>query len=241
MANNPTDRTAPAVKRILLVDDHPMLRQGLEQYIQEDDSLTVCGQAGNAADALTLVGTLRPDLIVVDIGLPGRDGLDLIKDIRACDTRCGILVFSMFDEDVYAERALRAGAQGYVMKHESPQKLLQAIRSVLQGELVTGNGVIQRVLRRTIENHRQPAPTSVSVLSNRELEIFRLIGSGLARGEIARQLHLSVKTFEAHRARIRQKMGLKNAPELFIHASRFVHDGNHQHAETLPLNPDPKD
>ncbi len=234
MAQNQKSKTASAVKRILLVDDHPMLRQGLQQYLQEDANLTICGQAGSAAEALRMLAALHPDLIVVDIGLPGRDGLDLIKDIRAYDTKCGILVFSMFDEDIYAERALRAGAQGYVMKHESPLKLIQAIRSVLQGELVTGEGVLQRVLRRTIENHGRPAPTPLSMLSNRELEIFRLIGSGMARADIAQQLHLSVKTFEAHRARIRQKMGLKNAAELFVHASRYLHDGNHVPASTPP-------
>jgi len=228
MSKNPTTKPAAAIKKILLVDDHPMLRQGLQQYLQEDSGLTICGQAGNAAEALRLVDSLHPDLIVVDIGLPGRDGLDLVKDIRARDTKCGILVFSMFDEDIYAERALRAGAQGYVMKHESPLKLIQAIRSVLNGELVTGEGVLQRILRRTVENQGQTATASpLSLLSNRELEIFRLIGAGLARGDVAQQLHLSVKTFEAHRARIRDKLGLKNAAELFIMASRYIHNGNH--------------
>jgi DNA-binding NarL/FixJ family response regulator len=228
MSKKPTTKPAVAHKKILLVDDHPMLRQGLQQYLQEDAGLTICGQAGNAAEALRLLDSLHPDLIVVDIGLPGRDGLDLVKDIRAHDTKCGILIFSMFDEDIYAERALRAGAQGYVMKHESPLKLIQAIRSVLNGELVTGEGVLQRILRRTVENQGQPAtPSPLSLLSNRELEIFRLIGAGLARGDVAQQLHLSVKTFEAHRARIREKLGLKNAAELFIMASRYIHDGNH--------------
>ena len=224
--NKPKTKATSNVKKILLVDDHPMLRQGLQQYLQEDASLAICGQAGNAAEALQALDALQPDLIVVDIGLPGRDGLDLVRDIRARNTKCGILVFSMFDEDIYAERALQAGAQGYVMKHESPLKLIQAIRSVLKGELYTGESVLQRVLRRTLENHGQPASTPLAVLSNRELEIFRLIGTGLSRSDIAAQLHLSVKTFEAHRARIRQKMGLKNAAELFIKASRYVHDGN---------------
>ena len=237
MATKPKLKAASAVKRILLVDDHPMLRQGLQQYVQEDKDLTICGQAANAAEALTLLESLHPDLVVVDIGLPGRDGLDLIKDIRARDTKCGILVFSMFDEDIYAERALRAGAQGYVMKHESPLKLVQAIRGVLQGELVTGEGVLQRVLRRAVETNGQPAPTPLSILSNRELEIFRLIGTGLGRGAIAQQLHLSVKTFEAHRARIRQKLGLKNAAELCIHASRYIHDGNQPAGALSPATP----
>jgi DNA-binding NarL/FixJ family response regulator len=237
MTTKPKPRSVGAVKKILLVDDHPMFRQGLQQYLQEDTSLTVCGQACDAAEALQLLETLHPDLVVVDIGLPGRDGLDLIKDIRARDTRCGVLVFSMYDENIYAERALRAGAQGYLMKHESPLKLIQAIRSVLKGEFVTGEGVMQRVLRRTVESQGQQAPTPLSSLSNRELEIFRLIGSGLARGDVAQQLHLSVKTFEAHRARIRQKLGLKNAAELFIFASRFVHDGNYPQNATPPAKP----
>ena len=234
--NKPKPKTTSNIKKILLVDDHPMLRQGLQQYLQEDTALSICGQAGTAAEALQLFDTLKPDLLVVDIGLPGRDGLGLVRDIRARDTKCGILVFSMFDEDIYAERALRAGAQGYVMKHESPLKLIQAIRSVLKGELYTGDGVLQRVLRRSLENHGQPAPTPLASLSNRELEIFRLIGTGLSRSDISAQLHLSVKTFEAHRARIRQKMGLKNAAELFIKASRYVHDGNHTAATVLPIS-----
>jgi DNA-binding NarL/FixJ family response regulator len=214
-------------KKILLVDDHPMLLEGIQQYLQQDQGLTVCGQAHSAAEALTLMQQLKPDLLIVDIGLPGRDGLELIKDIRALNSKCLILVFSMFDEELYAERVLRAGAQGYVMKHESPLKLVQAIRGVLAGELVAGPGIVQRALRRTADGRGDQPASPMTLLTDRELEIFRLIGAGHQRTEIARRLNLSVKTFEVHRAKIRQKLNLRNAAELFLHASQFVHGLNH--------------
>jgi DNA-binding NarL/FixJ family response regulator len=238
MPKKPTTTPVAAVKKILLVDDHPMILQGLRQCLLKEAGLGVCGQAGNAAEALRLVGSLQPDLVLVDIGLPGRDGLDLVLDIRARANACGILIFSMFDENLYAESALRAGAQGYVMKHEPPLKLIQAIRKVLNGEFVIGAGVLQRILRGTVE-HQKPSSvaTPVSLLSMRQLQIFRLIGAGLARADIARQLQLSVKTFEAHRGRILQKLGLKNAAELFIVACRFVHDVRHPRAGTPPSKP----
>jgi DNA-binding NarL/FixJ family response regulator len=227
MAKTKSQAAVDGPKRILLVDDHPMLRQGIQQYLQQDQALTICGQAGSTSEALERMQQLKPDLILVDIGLPGRDGLELIKDIRALDSTCAILVFSMFDEELYAERVLRAGAQGYVMKHESPLKLIQAIHSVLNGEMVTGPGVIQRALRRTAEGRDDKPASPVTLLTDRELEIFRLIGAGHPRNEIARRLNLSVKTFEAHRANIRQKLNLRSAAELLIHATQFIHENNH--------------
>ena len=215
---------ATGKKKILLVDDHPVLRDGIQQYLQQDESLTVCGQAGNAAEAVKMVDELKPDLIVVDIGLPGRDGLELIKDIRARNKTCIILVFSMFDEKLYAERALCAGAQGYIMKEESPQKLIEAVHRVLGGEMVIGAGLVQRVLRRTAGGQLSLPASPLNLLTDRELEIFRLIGAGKDRNVIAAQLHLSIKTFETHRANIRQKLGLKSAAELLLLASRFLHE-----------------
>ena len=184
----------------------------------------ICGQAGSTAEALRMTDELQPDLLVVDIGLPGRDGLELIKDIRAHNDNCMILVFSMFDEELYAERALRAGAQGYLMKHESPVKLIEAIRSILRGEMVTGKGIVQRALRRTAAGRTATTSSPLSLLTDRELEIFRLIGAGKGRNEIAKQLGVSVKTFEVHRANIREKLGLKNAAELLLHAAQFLQE-----------------
>ncbi len=227
MTKNNQPPPSATAKRILLVDDHPMLRQGIQQYLQQEQDLVICGQAGSAAEALTMLAQLKPDLLIVDIGLPGRDGLELIKDIRALDAACAILVFSMFDEELYAERVLRAGAQGYLMKHESPLKLVQAIHRVLHGEMVTGPGVIQRALRRTAEGRDEKPASPISLLTDRELEIFRLIGAGHPREDIARRLNLSVKTFEAHRANIRQKLQLRSAAELLIHATQFLHECNH--------------
>jgi DNA-binding NarL/FixJ family response regulator len=211
-------------KKILLVDDHPMLREGLQQFLQQDESLVICGQANNTAEALRQFDLLHPDLLVVDIGMPGRDGLELIKDIRARNQTTLILVFSMFDEELYAERALRAGAQGYVMKHEPPEKLIEAIRNVLRGEIVTSTGIVQRALRRTASGQTELPSSPLNLLTDRELEVFRMIGAGKGRNEIADQLNLSVKTFEVHRANIRQKLGLKNAAELLLHASQFLHE-----------------
>ncbi|MCX7008773.1 MAG: response regulator transcription factor [Kiritimatiellaeota bacterium] len=213
-------------KTILLVDDHPMLREGLQQFLQQDEDLTICGQAGSTAEAMKMVEELKPDLLVVDIGLPGRDGLELIKDIRAFNKTSGILVFSMFDEGLYAERALRAGAQGYVMKDESPARLVEAIRSVLRGEIVTGNGIVQRALRRSANGLAAASTSPLDLLTDRQLEIFRLIGSGVDRNTIAEQLNLSVKTVEVHRANIRVKLGIKSAADLLVHATQFCHNNN---------------
>ena len=224
MTQNNIQPPAPAKKTILLVDDHPILCEGLKQYLEQDEKLLVCGRAGDVAAALRLVNELKPDLIVLDLGLPGRDGLELIKDIRARNNICRILVFSLFDEGLYAERALRAGAQGYLMKSESPQKLRDAIHGILKGEMVTGNVVIQRALQRTVTGQTAAPASPLALLTDRQLEIFRLIGAGKSRNEIAAQLHLSVKTFEVHRANIRQKMGFKCARELLMSAAQYVQE-----------------
>lgn len=221
---NKLEKKINSPKKILLVDDHPMLREGLQQFLQQDESLIICGQAHNTAEALRQFDLLQPDLLVVDIGMPGRDGLELIKDIRARNQTCLILVFSMFDEELYAERTLRAGAQGYVMKHEPPEKLIAAIRNVLRGEIVTSTGIVQRALRRTATGQADLPPSPLNLLTDRELEVFRMIGAGKGRNEIAEQLNLSVKTFEVHRANIRQKLGLRSAADLLLHASQFLHE-----------------
>ena len=224
MMQNNMPPHATAKQTLLLVDDHPMLCEGLKQFLEQDQKLQVCGRAGDTAEALRLVDELKPDLIVVDIGLPGRDGLELIKDIRARNNTCRILVFSMFDEGLYAERALRAGAQGYLMKSETPQKLREAIHHILNGEMVTGNNVVQLALQRSAAGQTAAPASPLTLLTDRQLEIFRLIGAGKGRNEIAAQLHMSVKTFEVHRANIRQKLGLPCARELMMAAAQYVQE-----------------
>jgi DNA-binding NarL/FixJ family response regulator len=208
--------------RILLVDDHPLMREGVAQRIDHEMDLMVCGQAGCASEALREIERLKPDLALVDISLPGRDGIDLVKDIRNRFSKLIVIVFSLHDESLYAERALRAGARGYVMKSEPPEKLIQAIRQALTGEIVVGENTVTRLLRRVTGSHDSKWTTQLDSLSDRELEIFRLIGVGYQRSRIARELNLSVKTVESHRANIRKKLGLLNATQLLQHAVQFA-------------------
>lgn len=226
----PDKKKSPAKARLLLVDDHPLLREGLAKRLSLEDDLMICGQAGDGAQAVEAAGKTRPDLMIVDISLPGRDGIDLIKEMRARYPRLQILVFSMHDELLYAERALHAGAKGYVMKSEPPEQLIQAIRRVLDGEIALGKNMVGRLLHRMAGSQPAGSTSIVDALTDRELEIFRLIGGGHQRAWIASELHLSVKTFEAHRANIRQKLGLQNAAEVLQHAVQFV-----QHEGAAPL------
>ena len=219
--------------RIFLVDDHPLVREGLIQCLQQEAGLTVCGHAGNAKDALRLIKTETPDLILVDIALPGRDGLELIKDVRTLLPACLCVVLSMFEEELYAERALRAGARGYVMKQEPPEHLIQALHLVLHGEIVASAAIAQRALKR---NARQIVTALEGLeleLTDREMEVYRMIGSGKRRSAIAKQLNIGVKTFETHRANIRKKLGFKDVGTLLLHASQFVREA----AKTAPHAP----
>ena len=218
----PASHTKSAKTRILLVDDHPFVRQGVAQYINLEPDLTVCAQAGDVTEALQAISTLHPDLAIVDISLPGRDGIELIKDIKALYPACVVLVLSMHDETIYAERVLRAGARGYVRKQDSPQTLVQAIRRVLAGEIVMGPTVVSRFLHHIVGDKSNQWTSPIDLLSDRELEIFRLLGQGQPRKDIANQLHISVKTVESHRTNLRQKLGLNNAAELSRYADQFV-------------------
>lgn len=210
--------------KIFLVDDHPLVREGLARRILREPGLTVCGEAGTASEALEAIAKLQPQLVVVDISLPGRDGIDLIKEIKARHDNIQMLVLSFHDESLYGDRALRAGARGYITKHEPPDNLIKAIHRVLAGEIVVGKNTVERVLQRVAGARNSTWTSPIEMLSDRELEIFRLIGQGRQRRQIAGELHLSVKTIEAHRANIRQKLGLKNATELIQHALQFVRD-----------------
>jgi DNA-binding NarL/FixJ family response regulator len=212
----------PVKKRILIVDDHPMTRQGIADWIRREHDLTVCAEAQNAAQALDAVLKCKPDLVLTDITLPGKSGLELIKDLRALQPDLPILVVSMHDESLYAERVLRAGARGYVMKHESGDVIIWAIRQVLSGKPYVSEQMSTRILEGI---SGRPLATQCSVigpLSDRELEVFRLIGQGLSTHQIASRLHLSAKTVDTHRANIKDKLGIKSVSELISYAARWA-------------------
>ena len=219
--------------QILIVDDHPCARLGISHYISQEPNLAVCGQVGSGAKALRAINLLGPDLVLVDLMLPGRDGLELIKQVKAIHLDCRMLVFSMYDESLYAERALRAGACGYVMKDEPSDRLMNAIHRALAGETVLGRRAVERVLRRLSDGQSSLQATPIELLSDRELEIFRLIGDGHPRGQIAVDLNISVKTVESHRTHIRRKMGFKNAAELYRYATQFVQEDSASAPVTL--------
>ncbi len=211
-----------ARRRILVVDDHPILREGLLQSINRERDLMVCGEAENAHQALGAISKLKPDLVLVDIGLPGKSGFELVKDVRTVHPEVPVLVLSMHDESLYAERVLRAGARGYIMKHERPAKLIEAIRSVLSGKAYVSEKMASRIL--DVFSGRRPKGSSVPLerLTDREFEILELIGRGKSSHEIAKALHLSVKTVDTHRTHLKGKLNLKSALQLTHYAVCWV-------------------
>ena len=213
--------TSQAKRRILLVDDHPLMRHGLAQLIAQQHDLLVCDETGSAEEALDLVRTLRPDLVLVDVTLPGKPGLELIKDLTTMFPEIAVLVFSVHEESLYAERALRAGARGYLMKSIGGEELLRAIRHVLAGKVYLSPDLSDRILDSLSGNLRRPAGV-LSVLSDREFEVFRLVGEGLPTREIGMRLPISGKTVETHRLRIREKLGLTSPSELTKYAVRWT-------------------
>ena len=209
-------------KRLLIVDDHPMMRQGLAQLIGAEPDLTMCGEAANAEEAIDAIRSARPDLVLADISLPGKNGLELIKDFQAIQPDLPVLVISMHDESLYAERVLRAGGRGYIMKQEGGQKLMQAIRRVLDGKIYVSEAISAGILE-TFSGHCAGAEKSpLEQLSDRELEIFHLIGQGQGTKDIAEKLHLSAKTVDVHRANIKTKLKLASSPELIRYAVRWT-------------------
>jgi DNA-binding NarL/FixJ family response regulator len=208
--------------RILLVDDHPIVLSGLSQLINYETDMSVCGQVTNAEAALKTIEDLKPDLVIVDIALKGTNGLDLIKQAKAQQPQLLMLVLSMHNEALYAERALRAGATGYIMKEELTEKLVPAIRRVLNGEIYLSEKMSTQLLSRLVKGPLEKSSAAVECLSDRELEVFQLIGQGYSARQIADQLHLSVKTIESHRERIKAKLKLGNATELVQHAFHWV-------------------
>ncbi len=209
-------------KRILIVDDHPIVREGLTTIINEQTDLVVCGEAEDAQTALEAVGTLRPDLMIVDVSLKGINGIELVKLIQRRYEKIPILVLSMHDESLYVERVLRAGARGYIMKQEGTEKVVTAIHRILGGDIYVSEAMGKKLLRTFQENRPETSGPSVERLSDRELEVFRLIGQGYGTRQIADTLHVSVKTVNTYRQHIKEKLKFETGSELLRHAIQWV-------------------
>jgi DNA-binding NarL/FixJ family response regulator len=207
---------------VLLVDDHPIVRQGLALLIDREADLSVCGEAEGAHSAFHAIETLRPDIVVLDISLNGPDGLDVLKEIRMKTASLPVLILSMHDESIYAERAMRAGANGYIMKQEATEKVLVAIRRILQGEVYLSDRLTNTMLQQYVRGGSPIKRSPLVNLTDRELEVFRLIGEGHGTRQIADELHLSVKTIESYQAHIKEKLALRNARELVQHAIEWT-------------------
>lgn len=213
---------AKKAKQVLIVDDHPMMREGLAQLIDREKDLAVVGEADSAARAVEQTAQLKPDLVIVDITLPGRSGLELIRDIHAVHPAALVLVVSMHEESLYAERVLRAGGRGYVMKQAGGKKLMEAIRQVLSGQIYVSTDTSARILETLSRTSGETPAVGVQSLSDREFEIFQLIGQGENTRDIAKKLNLSVKTVEVHRLNIKSKLKLATASELIHFAVRWM-------------------
>jgi len=213
----------PRIKsKILIVDDHALVRRGLSGLIGHEPDLEVCGEAATPAEALALFDGRRPDLVVVDLSLQQGHGLDLIRQLKARDEQLRILVLSMHDESLFAERALRSGAQGYINKQEATDKVVYAIRQVLAGRVYLSGAMTERMLQRATSNEPLTPQSPSERLSDRELTVFQMIGEGVATRVIAERLKLSIKTVETYREHIKSKLGLKNSAELSRHAAQWV-------------------
>ncbi|MBI3418409.1 MAG: response regulator transcription factor [Verrucomicrobia bacterium] len=215
-----TDKLAK--RRVLLVDDHPMTREGLAAIINRQADLEVCCEASNPAEAMSALAKLKPDLMVTDLTMPGRSGVEFLKDVHAMMPELPMLVLSMHDEMLYAERALRAGARGYVMKDAGSAKLLEVIRLVLSGQSYVSPQMSARILDAMTGHRPRGSSSPIEKLSDREFEVFQLLGSGKSTKEVAQALNLSPKTVDVHRGRIKEKLQLKDATSLLHHAVRWV-------------------
>jgi DNA-binding NarL/FixJ family response regulator len=218
------DRTASAdaPARLCIVDDHPIVRRGLAQLIDQYADLHVVGEAESVDEAVAVLREGDFDLAIVDLSLKGLSGLELIKRLQAEQPDLPVLVLTMYDERFYAERALRAGASGYIMKHEATEKVIEAIRKVLGGDMYLSEQAAQRMVRTFIDSDPRDVSSPIERLSDRELEVFQLLGQGCGTREVAELLHLSVKTIETYRANIKQKLHLQNATELMQRAVQWV-------------------
>jgi DNA-binding NarL/FixJ family response regulator len=221
MATNIVD---PAKANIVMVEDHPMFREQLAHLISREADMLVCGEADNVREGFLLIRQLQPQLVIVDITLKGSSGLELLKDLRAHEIDVPALVLSMHDEALYAERALRAGAKGYITKHEASAKVMIAIRQVLAGEIYLEPRFMSRIVNKMITPNKRAELQPIERLTDRELEVFELIGRGQTNREIGTRLHIGLTTIDTYRARIKEKLRLENAARLHTEAARWVQE-----------------
>ncbi|HEU5080037.1 MAG TPA: response regulator transcription factor [Opitutaceae bacterium] len=219
---------APAKRKILLVDDHPFMRAGLAQLLNKQTDLVVCGEAGDSSEAMAELGKQNFDIVLTDLTMPGRSGLEFIKDVLALHPKLPILVVSMHDEMLYAERVLRAGGRGYIMKGAGGENLLLAIRQILQGEVYISPKVSAKIVDQFSARKPRGSSSPIEHLSDREFEVFQLVGTGHSTRDIAERLNLSPKTVDVYRGKIKEKLNLKDATELVRYAVRWVETQNLQ-------------
>lgn len=208
-------------KTVFVVDDHPLLRQGLAMLINQENDLMVCGEAEDAPTAMRAIAASRPDILIADISMNGPDGLDLLKNLRMLYPDLPVLILSMHDESIYAERALRARANGYIMKQEATEKVLVAVRRILDGEIYLSNRMANKLLQQYMSGQTAQTDSRLAALSDRELEVFRLIGEGLGTRQIAEALNLSMKTVESYQAHLKEKLSLRTGRELMQYAIQW--------------------
>jgi DNA-binding NarL/FixJ family response regulator len=218
------EKTDPPVKtKVFLVDDHPLVREWLAQLIQREPDLAVCGEAEDAPEALEKIQATQPDIVIADISLKTTHGLELVKDLQSCAPSLPVLILSMHDESLYAERVLRAGAKGYITKQEATKKILPAIRKVLDGQIYVSEAMSARIVHKMVQGRAEEQKSPIERLTDRELEVFQLIGSGRGTRLIAADLNLGIKTVESYRARIKDKLKLEDGTQLLQQAIQWVH------------------
>lgn len=208
--------------KILIVDDHPVVRKGMKMYIESESDFTVCGEASNSSEAINLINREDPDLVTVDLSLEkDASGLDLIKAIRSRFPKINILVISMHDESFFAERAIKAGAKGYLMKKEAQETILIALKKILEGGMYISEEINKKIIEKLLHNHPVENDRSVDQLSNKEFEVFQLIGKGLNSKEIGKKLNMSKNTVDSHKRHIKEKLNLRNSQELIRYSVQW--------------------
>jgi DNA-binding NarL/FixJ family response regulator len=226
MVSDPLPSAGPAQHRVFLVDDHPLVREWLGSLIERQPDLAVCGQADTSPTAYEAIARLKPEVAIVDLSLEEGSGLELIKQLQTLPQPPHVLVLSMHDENYYAERALRAGAVGYIMKRDATGRIIDAIRQILQGRLYISAAVTEQMAQKFVAARGRPGESPMASLSDREIEVFRLIGQGFENRRIAETLHLSPKTVQVYCGRIKEKLGLENAMALIREAVRWHEQQN---------------
>lgn len=220
-----TKQASSSAHSIFIIEDHPVFREGLVQILNREPDLWVCGEADNAEEALPMVKRRKPAVILVDLSLPGKSGLDFIKELRMSDHEVKVLVVSMHDQAIYADRVMRAGGNGYIMKHEDPEEILHAIRDLIAGHIYISENVLSNHQPANQKEYPKVQKSSLDLLTDSELELLELLGQGMNNQKIARQLHLSPRTVSSHCAQIRKKLGMKTAQELIRYAICWVETG----------------